>query len=154
MIPRKIHNLSKTQNLLSIDPNPETLTAEISRRRTSCTAMKASSSSRYFLSLFNKSLNPERRSTSFWSSHRPSSSLSFFSSSVLLSSLDLTNKHVYEPEIRARLGTASNFCSWYLEQKGDTLQRRAFARFCSGPVSGLNERPHQGFGTAKSCRTC
>ena len=32
------------------------------------------------------------------------------SSSLLLSSLELSDTQVYEPEIRARLGTAAHFC--------------------------------------------
>ena len=36
--------------------------------------------------------------------------LHFFSSSLLLSSLELSDTNVYEPYIRARLGTAAHFC--------------------------------------------
>ena len=34
----------------------------------------------------------------------------FFSSSLLLSSLELNDAKVYEPQIRALLGTSSHFC--------------------------------------------
>jgi len=34
----------------------------------------------------------------------------FFFSSLLLSSLELSDTKVYKPEIRARLGTAAHFC--------------------------------------------
>ena len=36
--------------------------------------------------------------------------LTFFFSSLLLSSLELSDTKVYEPYIRARLGTAAHFC--------------------------------------------
>ena len=41
--------------------------------------------------------------------HRESSLLLLFSS-LLLSSLELSDTKVYEPSIRARLGTAAHFC--------------------------------------------
>jgi len=34
----------------------------------------------------------------------------FFSSSLLLSSLEMSDTEVYEPEIRARLGPVAHFC--------------------------------------------
>ena len=39
------------------------------------------------------------------------------SSSFLLSSLELSDAHVYEPEIRALLGTTAHLLRWYLDPK-------------------------------------
>ena len=36
--------------------------------------------------------------------------INFFFSSLLLSSLELSDTKVYEPQMRARLGTAAHFC--------------------------------------------
>jgi hypothetical protein len=38
----------------------------------------------------------------------------FFSTSFLLSSLELSDVQVYEPSIRALLGTASHFCEQFV----------------------------------------
>jgi len=42
--------------------------------------------------------------------HSLSPSLSLLLSSLLLPTLELSDTNVYEPEIRARLGTAAHFC--------------------------------------------
>ena len=49
-----------------------------------------------------------------------------FSSSLLLSRLELSDANVYEPQTRARLGTEAHFCEASLSAglKGPTVTRR------------------------------
>jgi len=60
---------------------------------------------------------------------------SFSFSSLLLSSLELSDTTVYEPEIRARLGTAAHFCEVVALPPAPTLVARCDADLKRPPLS-------------------
>ena len=57
------------------------------------------------------------------------------SSSLLLSSLVLSDTQVYEPEIRALLGTAVNRCGVYIEKGGIELIPKVSVGYINIPSS-------------------
>ena len=60
-----------------------------------------------------------------------------FSSSLLLSSLELSDSQVYVPETRALLGTASHFCEVVvLKSSPRSTPSRLRALISQGPISG------------------
>ena len=65
------------------------------------------------------------------------------SSSLLLSSLALIDTQVYEPEIRARLGTAAHFCTAVvLKCESRVMMRHAQGGPFDRPISHHPQRAH------------
>jgi len=74
----------------------------------------------------------------------------FSSSSLLLSSLELSDTHVYEPLIRARLGTAAHLCEVVvLKLRTGWLTILKLASLVCGAYPATLERPVN-FGAEKS----